>query len=220
MTKHLLEIDSVILRYGERDILSNVYLKCETGELIALFGRNGAGKSSLLKLIFGSLHGESQSVRIDKKYHHQLYTTSGNIRFLPQSGLLPGNLKVAKAINFFVGPSNRAALMEDPYLAPNVNERVGVLSGGLKKYLECLLIVYSNVKFVLLDEPFTHVSPIMVEVLKSHLLKQSAGKGIILTDHLYEPLLDISHRMYLIEQGRTVSIEQRDDLIARGYINP
>ncbi|MBC8984356.1 ATP-binding cassette domain-containing protein [Pedobacter sp. N36a] len=75
---HQLEIDSVSLQFGSRTILSDVYLKCETGKITGLLGRNGTGKSSLMNLIFGTLVPGNKSVRFDgqavpKAYqHHEL----------------------------------------------------------------------------------------------------------------------------------------------------
>lgn len=61
---HALEADSVKLHFGDRAILTNVYLKCETGTIMGLLGRNGQGKSCLMKIIYGTLNCE-KSVRID-----------------------------------------------------------------------------------------------------------------------------------------------------------
>ena len=62
-----LEVDSVILDFGMRRILQDVYLKCETGRITGLLGRNGTGKSSLMKIIFGKLRLSSSSVRLNNK---------------------------------------------------------------------------------------------------------------------------------------------------------
>lgn len=70
-----LEVDSVIKMYGETTILADVYLSCVPGDIIGLFGRNGTGKSTLLRIIFGSLKGDRSCIRINinnssKVYHH------------------------------------------------------------------------------------------------------------------------------------------------------
>ena len=64
MNKHVLEIDSVQKKFDYKSILSDVYLKCETGEIIGLLGRNGSGKSTLLKIISGILDADFKFVRI------------------------------------------------------------------------------------------------------------------------------------------------------------
>ncbi|MBL3656282.1 ATP-binding cassette domain-containing protein [Fulvivirga sediminis] len=81
-----LEIDGVSLSFSGRTILNNIYLQCQTGEIIGLLGRNGSGKSSLMKMIFGSLKGDHQSVRINGRYHEQAFSEPKTIHFMPQNG--------------------------------------------------------------------------------------------------------------------------------------
>jgi ABC-type multidrug transport system ATPase subunit len=70
--KNLLEVDSIEKSYGYKIILSNVYLKCETGDIIGVLGRNGTGKSTLLKIIYGILPAEYKFVRIIIKLERRL----------------------------------------------------------------------------------------------------------------------------------------------------
>ena len=81
-----LEIDSVTLSFNGRKVLSDIYLKCDTGEIVGLIGRNGAGKSCLLKLLFGSLQGENQSIRLNKTYSRKPYAIPRTIHYLHQDG--------------------------------------------------------------------------------------------------------------------------------------
>ena len=80
--KHILEIDSAELAFGERRILSGVYLLVETGGVTAVLGRNGCGKSCLMKILSGSLKAGFCSMRIDGKWHRRF--TEKEIRYLPQ----------------------------------------------------------------------------------------------------------------------------------------
>lgn len=66
---HTLEADGIMLEFGERRILQNIYLQCKTGEVVGILGRNGQGKSCLMNIIYGKLKPLSKSVRIDKKYY-------------------------------------------------------------------------------------------------------------------------------------------------------
>ena len=65
MKKHILEVDSFQKYFGDKLVVSDVYLKCETNDIIGLLGRNGSGKSTLLKIIFGIVNANNKSVRID-----------------------------------------------------------------------------------------------------------------------------------------------------------
>ena len=97
--KHILEIDSAELAFGERRILSGVYLLVETGGVTAVLGRNGCGKSCLMKILSGSLKAGFCSMRIDGKWHRRF--TEKEIRYLPQHPFIPGWLRLERALGDF-----------------------------------------------------------------------------------------------------------------------
>jgi len=82
--KHILEVDGVSLNFSGRVILSDIYLKSETGKIIGLLGRNGQGKSCLMKIISGTLKAESRSIRFDGKTVFELAGRSDLLVYLPQ----------------------------------------------------------------------------------------------------------------------------------------
>lgn len=211
----LLEIDSVNFSYGSNRILSDIYLKVNSGEVVGFLGRNGCGKSTLLKIIFGVLKGDSQSIRIDGKYTGQAFHTN-QVKFIPQEGLFPGFLTPKKAISLYRSDLDRLLTYEE--LASNFIVRFDQMSGGTSKYLETLIVLHSPCSFVLLDEPFSYISPVLVEKLIPTLKLISKRKGILLTDHQYESILTVSDRLYLLRDGSLSLIGGREDLIDMGYI--
>lgn len=91
--KHQLEIDSILLKYKEKTILSDIYISAETNKITALLGRNGAGKSSLMQIIFGSLKPDFVSRQIDKTPFAKLKKpTSTLMSYLPQHNFIPSHL--------------------------------------------------------------------------------------------------------------------------------
>ncbi len=213
-----LEADGIMLSYRHTNVLSNVYLKCRPGETVGLLGRNGSGKSSLLKIIFGVLAGECQSVRVDGRYVYPAYRRYRGIKLLPQEPFLPENLRVKAAYRLFTGSGSPPA--DDlPEIRQRWATRVGDLSGGEKRVLETLLLLLSDARYLLLDEPFTHLSPVQIERLLYLLRTHRAGKGIILSDHQYRYVLSVCHRLVLIDQGRTVGVNYPQELVDRGYLN-
>ena len=81
------------------------------------------------------------------------------------------------------------------------------------------MIVFSPVKFILLDEPFSNISPLRVEELVTILHQQKQNKGIIITDHLYREVLNHSNRLYLLSDGALTALKNpKQDLIDRGYL--
>jgi ABC-type multidrug transport system ATPase subunit len=213
-----LEADGILLSYRHTNVLSNVYLKCRPGETLGLLGRNGCGKSSLLKIIFGVLAGECQSVRVDGRYVYPAYRRYRGIKLLPQEPFLPENLRVKAAYRLFTGSGSPPG--DDlPEIRQRWAARIGDLSGGEKRILETLLLLFSDARYLLLDEPFTHLSPVQIERLLHLLRTHGSGKGIILSDHQYRYVLSVCHRLVLLDQGRTVALNDPQELVDRGYLN-
>ncbi len=93
------------------------------------------------------------------------------------------------------------------------------LSGGEIRQLETLMILYSKANYILLDEPFIHLSPMQAEEFKEIIRKRSQVKGIIVTDHQYYNILEISDKIILLNNGCTKPIKNSDELITYSYIN-
>jgi len=218
MTTQTLEADSMWLEFGGRKILQSIYLKMETGRVTGLLGRNGTGKSSILRMMFGTLRGQNQSVRYNGHFISHPYLEAGLVRYLPQSPFAPKDLKVlqlckmykvcfAEMINYF------------PELEDYEREPVRHLSGGKTRLFETLLILLSPVQFVLLDEPFTHIPPVMVEQLSNVITELKKQKGILISDHSYKNVLNLSDDTYLIVPvGRSLLLKNPEsELRSLGY---
>lgn len=217
MTQNILEADSVYLEYNNRTILSDVYVKSETGKVTGFLGRNGCGKSSLMKVIFGSLKGNFQSVRLNKQYQSSLLLVPDAIRYLPQKSFIPKHLRIEQICALFQVPFINI-VNEFPVFEKYQQQKLGVLSGGEIRLFEAVIILLSDVKFIILDEPFSHIMPLHVEKLKDIINREKHQKGIIITDHLYKHIMDVSDDLYLIREGKTFKINAHDDLIRHGYI--
>ena len=81
-----------------------------------------------------------------------------------------------------------------------------------------MLVLYSRVKFVMLDEPFTNLFPLQIEQLKTHILDQSQHKGIIITDHIFEHVIGISTKLVMLKNGKSMEVKDRQELIHAGYL--
>ncbi len=214
----LLEIDSVIKSYDDRPVLTDIYLKCETGDIIGMFGRNGSGKSTLLKILFGILTAERKFIRINGKVFDCPYKTKNELCFLPQHDFLPKYMKVAKAVELYLGKDAVETFFADNILKKLNNNKVSELSGGELRYLEIKLLLKTESKFILLDEPFNGVSPLLVEYIRGLIVESSKTKGIILTDHDYKNVLDVANRYCLIYDGGIKTVTSKESLIRWGYV--
>lgn len=224
---NLLEIDSVWLSYKLTKILQNVYIKCETREVVGLLGNNGAGKSSLLKIAMGLMQESwtgmlagtqiGKCVRVNNVYVKEPFSVKGLINYLPQREFIPKNMKVKTALDLY-DASIEALLPDFPELADLLDLTFGELSGGQCRWIETLVILKADTKFTILDEPFSHISPLQIEKIKQVIHFEKERKGIIVTDHLYKHIKEISDSLYFIKNGRTIPIRKEDDLAYLGYI--
>ena len=215
---NLLEIDSVVKSFDMHVVLTDIYLKCRTGDIIGMLGRNGTGKSTLMKILFGTLRADTKFIRIDGKVYNQPYKTINEICYLPQDSFLPKHLSIEKTIELYLGKNQVQNFLEDPILQKLNTSKISYLSGGELRYLEIKLLLHTDCKFILLDEPFNGVSPILVGEIKKLILKTSEYKGIILTDHDYRNVLNVANRFCMIYDGGIKRIDDKDELVRWGYI--
>jgi lipopolysaccharide export system ATP-binding protein len=218
MGSAVLKVDSIEIAFDNRKILQGVYLNCKQGEVLGLLGRNGCGKSTLLKIIFGSVTPYHKYVAIDGTFINKGYINN-QIAYLPQHHYLPSGVKLSKLAQGIVDP-----LVWDEFTAFQLyqryhNQTAGDISGGEWRQIEMLMVLYSKAKFILLDEPFTHISPIQVEEFKNIIKARAQTRGIIVTDHYYKNVLEVSYRLLLLHNGYTQMIANRDDLVTYGYLS-
>jgi ABC-type multidrug transport system ATPase subunit len=213
-----LHVDSVIKSFGTNQVLTDVFISCMEGEIIGLLGRNGSGKSTLLKIIFGSLLADNKFVRVDSKIVNSLIDNRKLINYLPQDNFLPNHIRIKKIISLFCDKTNSEIIKNHAFFRPLLNKKSKQLSSGEQRIVEIFLIVYSDAKYILIDEPFNGVAPIYKEDIKNIIKEQSKRKGFIITDHDYRNIFDISTKTILIHDGETKEIKQINELKYWGYI--
>ncbi|MCK9450392.1 MAG: ATP-binding cassette domain-containing protein [Bacteroidales bacterium] len=216
--KHILEVDSIILEFGNKRVLQDVYLKSESGKTTGILGRNGAGKTCLMNIIYGELKTNNKSIRIDGKIILDTSRKPENLRYLPQFNFIPKSLKIKRVFkDFNLKFSNFTTYFPD--FEKYSNFKLKDLSGGEIRIIEIYVILASQAKFCMLDEPFSQVMPKHINTIKRLINKEKSNKGIIITDHLYEHIIDICDEIYVIANGKTYLTKDRSDLMQLGYLN-
>lgn len=211
--------DSIVKQFDTRNVLSDVFITCKSGEVVGLLGRNGSGKSTLLKIIFGSLGADHKYVKVNGKHLKDLKDSVDCIRYLPQDSFLPSHVKIKKLISVFCSLKYTELLIQRDIVKPFLNKYPNELSGGERRILQILMIIYSDAPYILLDEPFNGSSPIQIEMIKDIIREHSnKNKSFIITDHNYSDILDISSRIVLMRDGITQNINELTDLIEMGYL--
>jgi ABC-type multidrug transport system ATPase subunit len=218
LKKHILEIDSVRKHFDNKLVLSDVYLKCETSDIVGLLGRNGSGKSTLLKIIFGILSAENKFIRIDGVVKNKTVDLLHDISYLHQDQFIPNHLSVQKAISLSIDKEKLFQFYDDTMIQSIRDKKIKHLSGGELRYLEIKSVLMNPSKFVLLDEPYNGLSPIMVDVINELIQENAKQKGVIVTDHNYENVIRISNKLILIKDGKTHRLKDKSELVEKGYL--
>jgi ABC-type branched-subunit amino acid transport system ATPase component len=217
--KHVLEFDGIQLSFGERRILSDIAVRCETNKATALLGRNGQGKTCLYKIVYGTMEAPVKSIRFDGIHITQSFTRPDLLRYLPQFNFVPGFLKLARVFKDFELSFGEFS-EKFPEFKLKSNQRVKDLSGGERRFIETYVILRSKTQFVILDEPFTHLMPLQIEKITELIVEEKANKGIIVTDHIYTEILDIADDIYLLTNGKTHLLKDKAALEDFGYLPP
>jgi lipopolysaccharide export system ATP-binding protein len=217
--EHVLEADGIRLAFGSRQILSNIYLRVQTGQIVGLLGRNGSGKSTLLQTVFGARAVPDASVRVDGRRAVPAFQTPGLLNYLPQAPLVPEHLSLSQAAKLLQVDVAKATA-NFPALQAQLDQRTGHLSGGTARLLHVLLLLHANTAFSLFDEPFTGVMPVHIEALGEEMQLAKHRKGVLVTDHRYLEVLPLCDVVYLLHQGRLLKLgaDPRAELREYGYL--
>jgi ABC-type lipopolysaccharide export system ATPase subunit len=212
---HTLEADGIQLTFEEKRILSDIYIRCETGKITGLLGRNGEGKSCLMKIIYGTLQAD-KSVRFDNTSQYHLYKRPDLALFLPQFHFIPRGLSLKKIFADF-GLDYSVFAKRFPEFSGHYRSSIERLPGGGARLVEIYIIARSKSHFALLDEPFTHISPLQTEKVIELLVEEKASKGFLITDHMYMHVTEMADQLYLLSGGKTHLLKNAGEIETWGY---
>ncbi len=216
---HILRLDFIEHSFGKKSILSKVNFTCNTGDIIAIFGRNGSGKSTLLKSLFGTLKPDQIELNLDGKKIDHISTKDKTIAYLPQDPFLPKDFKIRNIIPmYFPDGEKQSKIFYSPLVHKIENQRAGTLSLGEQRYLEFLLIVNLNHPFILLDEPFSMIEPLYKDAIKEIIREYKKDKGFIITDHYYLDVMEVATKKMILKEGVSHEALNLTDLIEYGYL--
>jgi branched-chain amino acid transport system ATP-binding protein len=213
----LLEVDNVSLLYGHIEALHGISLTVGQGEIVALIGANGAGKSTTMRAISGLRPIAQGSIRFDGTDISRMRADLRVVRGVSQSpegrGIFPGmtvreNLEMGAYTR-----RNRAEIDEDMQrvftLFPRLKEREkqagGTLSGGEQQMLAVGRALMSRPKLLLLDEPSMGLAPILIQQIFDIIVEiNQQGTTVLLVEQNAQQALSRAHRAYVLETGRIV----------------
>ncbi len=218
--------------YGARQVVQDVSLQVESGEVIGLLGPNGAGKTTSFYMIVGLVPSDGGEIQLDGVEISRLpihRRAVMGLSYLPQEASVFRKLTVEDNIRAVLelqkdnGKSlTKAAIQDrlDTLLAELQIEKLRhnqalSLSGGERRRVEIARALATNPRFVLLDEPFAGVDPIaVIEIQRIVRFLKERSIGVLITDHNVRETLGICDRAYIINQGAVLASGRPDDIIA------
>ena len=223
-----LEAQGIAKRYRQREVVKELTLTIESGEVVGLLGPNGAGKTTAFYMIVGLLRCDRGNILLNGRditrlpVHRRAQLGLG---YLPQEASVFRKLSVADNIRAILETRSglkRAArqaeleeLLEELHIG-HVRDSLGVsLSGGERRRVEIARALAADPKFVLLDEPFAGVDPISVVDIQRIIGQLSQREiGVLVTDHNVRETLGICQHAYILNEGALMAAGTPDEILA------
>lgn len=215
----MIEIKEVTKRFGKLTALDKVNLTCNKGEVIALLGPNGCGKTTLLKSILGMVVPTEGEIYFNGTAIGNQWDYRKHIGYMPQIGRYPENMTIGQVLNMirdirkYKQEDIDRDLYEDFDLHHLLNKRMRTLSGGTRQKVSAQLAFMFNSMVLILDEPTAGLDPLSTEILKQKILKErEKGKLIIITSHILSDLDDLVTDIVYMLDGKIFFKKAIDDL--------
>jgi len=214
-----LVVNDLAKQYQSLQVVKQVSLRVDSGEVVGLLGPNGAGKTTSFYMIVGLIacdHGQIQ-LNGDDITHHPLHARAQlGIGYLPQEASVFRKLSVADNLLAILqtrkefSPQQQQQKLDellDELHISHIRDSLGMsLSGGERRRVEIARALATEPKFILLDEPFAGVDPISVldiQRIINHLTERDIG--VLITDHNVRETLGICHRAYIMNAGEVIA---------------
>ena len=220
----MLAIQNLNVFYGESHILHDLSFELTAGETIAVMGRNGMGKTTLLKSLIGMIPSRSGEIRLggrDLAGTKSYERVAAGFGYVPQGRMIFPYLSVEENILTGMDRMRKPKIPEYiydsfPVLAEMRNRRGGNLSGGQQQQLAIARALVSEPKVLILDEPTEGIQPSIIKDIARALnrLKKERNFALIVSEQVLTFTLEIADRFLIIEKGRFVHAARRENVDA------
>ena len=222
---NILRAANLCKSYRNRQVVKNINIEVNQGEIVGLLGPNGAGKTTTFYMVVGLVPPEEGQVQLGREDITKLpmhIRAQKGISYLPQEPSVFRNLTVEENvvavmetlnIPSFEGKKKARSLLRELNILHIKNALAYSLSGGERRRVEISRALATSPKFILLDEPFAGIDPIAVNDIQSIIYQLKRKQiGILITDHNVRETLKIIDRAYIINEGEIIASGKPDEI--------
>ena len=228
----MFELSDYGVAYGQSDVISGMDLTVNKNEIVAILGRNGMGKTTLMKSLIGMIPSKSGSIKLDGKEISGLKSherVGAGVGFVPQGRMIFSTMTVSENIETGLTSTGEKKIPTDLYsLFPVLDEmksrRGGNLSGGQQQQLAIARALASNPSVLLLDEPTEGIQTSIIKEMARTLkqIRTQRNVTIIVSEQVLSFALDMADRILVIEKGKIVldvPVEEADQQTITKYLS-
>ncbi|MDQ0317794.1 urea ABC transporter ATP-binding subunit UrtE [Amorphus orientalis] len=218
----MLNVHSLHVAYGESEVLHGIDLDVAPGEIVAIMGRNGMGKTTLMKSMMGIIPPKSGSIRVgdtDVTSMKSYRRVANGIAYVPQGRMIFSTMTVRENIETGLTVTGETTVPETiyelfPVLLEMKGRRGGNLSGGQQQQLAVARALASKPKVLLLDEPTEGIQPSIIRDMGRTLrrIRDERGLSIVVSEQVLSFALDVADRVLVIENGEIVHESPRETI--------
>jgi len=221
-----LEIRGLVKAYKGKKVVDNISMTLNRNEIVGLLGPNGAGKTTTFYMIIGLARPDHGSITLDGKNitKDPMYVRARKgINYLPQESSIFRKLTVEQNLLAIMEGINIPSYdikdrlkksLSELNLSHLAKQKASSLSGGERRRLEITRALITEPRFILLDEPFVGIDPLVINDIKIIIRQlKEKGIGIIITDHNVRETLDVCDSAYIISQGKIVEYGSPEKIV-------
>ena len=216
----MIKVTELLRTYGDLKAVDNVSFEINKGEIVGLLGHNGAGKTTIMKMLTGFLDPSAGNILIDDlNIETDKLAIQQKIGYLPENVPLYSEMTVADYLEFVAdlkSISNKkeaiSAAIKKTSLQAKVNQRIDTLSKGFKQRVGVAQAILANPEILILDEPTNGLDPSQIQEMRNLIKELGQNSTIILSTHIMQEVEAVCDRVIILQQGKVALDSQMKDL--------
>lgn len=206
--KSMIRFESVKKKFGHLEVLKGVDLELKKGQVVAIIGPNGSGKTTMLKSLLGLVVPDAGTIYVDNTPVRSDWEYRKKIGYMPQISRFPDNIRIGELFNMMkdirTDITEYDADLYDAYKLESIKDKkLGTLSGGTRQKVGSALAFLFHPQVLILDEPTAGLDPSATELIKDKIrVEKEKGKLIIITSHIMSDIEELADTIVYIIEGK------------------